>query len=358
MARPGVTYLDVANVAQQLIAAGKAPTIESVRIALGTGSNSTLGNHLRTWKSKQDQTQQIAAKENIPEELIAALKGVWERVMDQSEEKIQTIHQDTQQELITLKQEVQRLQKDNAYWQQQHQQIKQERDSFAHEKLAVEQLLNNSKIEMAAFIEKYAGLEQKTQQKQERIDELRLQNQQIQANLEHYRDASLEQRVSDQQRYEQQIKQLEQTIQQINHELTQTKQEKDILQKDNQQANFEKDGLKTQFANLNEKHDSINMRLMDVLNELAKKTQDQQHWQEQFQSLQAKYDEINKSFIELKTQHVVLSQQSETMKAELKELREQNKLLAHEKWELGQEKAKLFGQLKQLEVHVNVDPIF
>ncbi len=102
MARPGVTYLDVANAAQQLIAAGRAPTIESVRIALGTGSNSTLGNHLRTWKSKQDQTQQTATKENIPEELIAALKGVWERVMDQSEAKIQTIHQDTQQELMTL----------------------------------------------------------------------------------------------------------------------------------------------------------------------------------------------------------------------------------------------------------------
>ncbi len=249
---------------------------------------------------------------------------------------------------------MQRLQKDNAYWQQQHQQIKQERDSFAHEKSAIEQLLNNSKIEMAALMEKYAGLEQKAQQKQEHIDELRRQNQQIQANLEHYRNASLEQRVSDQQRYEQQIKQLEQTIQQINHELTQTKQEKETLQTESQQANFEKNNLKTQFADLNEKHDSISMRLIEVLNELAKKTQDQQHWQDQFQSLQAKYDVKNKSYIELKTHHVVLSQQSETMKAELKELREQNKLLAHEKWELGQEKAQLFGQLKQLEAHVNV----
>ena len=42
-------------------------------------------------------------------------------------------------------------------------------------------------------------------------------------------------------------------------------------------------------------------------------------------------------------------QQLEIMKIEIKELREQNKLLAHEKWELGQEKAQLYGQLKQLE---------
>ena len=215
MARPGVTYLDVANAAQQLAAAGRIPTIESIRVSLGTGSNSTLGNHLRTWKSKQDQTQQIATKENIPEELIAALKGVWERIINQSDEKIQTIQHETQTELISLKQEAQRLQKDNAYWQQQCQQIKQERDSFAHEKSVIEKLLTDSKLEIVSFTEKQVGLEQQLKQKHEHNDELRRQNQQIQANLEHYRNASLEQRIADQQRYEQQLKQLEQTIQQM-----------------------------------------------------------------------------------------------------------------------------------------------
>src|SRR3990167_8257986 len=41
---------------------------------------------------------------------------------------------------------------------------------------------------------------------------------------------------------------------------------------------------------------------------------------------------------ELQTQYVMLLQQSEIMKAEIKDLREQNKLLAHEKWELEQKK--------------------
>ena len=142
MARSGVTYLDVANAAQQLVAAGKNPTIENVRITLGTGSNSTLGAHLKTWKSKQESTQQIATKENIPEALISALKGVWERVMNQCEETIQTIQQETGQKLSQLKQELHSLQKDNTQQLQQNQQLKQERDSLAHEKLAIEQLLN------------------------------------------------------------------------------------------------------------------------------------------------------------------------------------------------------------------------
>jgi chromosome segregation ATPase len=346
MARPGVTYLDVANAAQQLVAAGRMPTIETIRIALGTGSNSTLGNHLRTWKSKQDQTQQIATKENIPEELIAALKGVWERVIVQSDEKIQAVQQETQQELMQLKHDVQRLQKDNTVLQQQYQQIKQERDGFAHEKSAVEQLLANAKIEIATLTGKQAGLEQQNLEKQTRIDELNRQNKQVQGNLEHYRNASLEQRLADQQRYEQQQKQLEQTIQQANQELAQLRHEKLVLQQQHQQTIFENGSLKTQFDKINAQHESISTRLTDTLSELAKKTQDQQHWKDRFKTLQTTHDEQNQSFIEMKTQHAMLLQQSETIKTELIELREQNKVLAHEKWVLGQEKAQLYGQVK------------
>jgi hypothetical protein len=36
-------------------------------------------------------------------------------------------------------------------------------------------------------------------------------------------------------------------------------------------------------------------------------------------------------------------------RSEINELREQNKLLAHEKWILGQEKAQFYGQMKQLQ---------
>ncbi len=349
MARPGVTYLDVSNAAQQLVAAGRAPTIETIRIALGTGSNSTLGVHLKTWKSKQDQTQQIAIKENIPEELISALKGVWDRVMNQSEDRIQAIEQETQQELIQLKQEMQRLQKDNAHWQQQYQQVKQERDSFAHEKSAVEQLLTNVKIEIATLSEKLVGTEQQNHEKRARIDELHRQNQQIQTNLEYYRNASLEQRLADQHRYEEQQKQLEHTIQKINQELEKIKREKLEFQQQHQQFIFENTNLKTQLDKLNTQHESLTTHLAEILSELAKKTQGQQHWQEQFELLQAKYDTQNESLFNIKTQQATLFQQSETNRSEINELREQNKLLAHEKWILGQEKAQLYGQLKQLE---------
>lgn len=347
MARPGVTYTEVSTAAQQLVAAGKFPTIETIRRILGTGSNSTLSAHLRMWKAQQDQTQLIATKENLPEELIAVLKGLWERVMNQSEDKIFTIKQEIQQEREQLVQEVARLQRDNAIAQQQYQHIKQERDSFTHEKYVVEQLQANAKIEIATLTEKLAGFEQQSQEKQARIDELHRQNQQVQANLEHYRTASLEQR-----RYEQQQKQLEQTILQLNQELSKTKQATMIFQQQTQQAIFENDSLKTQLNKLHMQYESLTIRLTDVNNELARKTQDQQHWKTQCDSLQNQWSKLNKSFLDLKTQHAVLSGQLEMLTVELKETREQNKVLAHEKWVLGQEKSVLFGQLKQLETQL------
>ena len=54
--------------------------------------------------------------------------------------------------------------------------------------------------------------------------------------------------------------------------------------------------------------------------------------------------------IELQTQHALTKQQLETEKLKSKEIGEQNKTLASEKWQLGQEKAQLYGQLKQFNI--------
>ncbi len=349
MSRPGITYHDVANAAQQLAAQGKNPTIDGVRSLTGTGSSTTIAQHLKEWKYKQDHTRLLCLKENLPEEIVLTMKGLWERVVNQAEEKVAAIKQDFEQSIADLNDQSTKLQESNMHWQQEFQQMKKERDEVIHEKLASEQLLVNAKIEIATLTEKLVALEQQSQEKQTRIGELHQQNQQIQDNLEHYRAASLEQRMADKQRYEQQQNQLEKTIQQIKQELTQAHQEKLVSQRQCHQVTFENENLKVQFAQLNVQHELIAARLAESLNELAMKTQDQQHWQTQCHTLQTKYDEQNQTLVNLKTHHAILLQQSETFKSELNELREQNKLIAHEKWILGQEKAQLYGQLKQLE---------
>src|SRR5690349_6279495 len=134
MARPGITYNEVALSAQQLIAAGKNPTIDAIRIQLGTGSNSTLGNHLRTFKERQTQTEQIASKEHLPEVLIATLKGLWEGVIQQPDEKIAAVTQETETAVKDLKEQLLLLSEDNAQLKQSLHALKLEKDSIFHEK--------------------------------------------------------------------------------------------------------------------------------------------------------------------------------------------------------------------------------
>src|SRR5690242_15701507 len=93
MARPGITYNDVAKAALELTGQGKLPTIDSIRQFLSTGSSSTIAPHLRTWKAKQGETQLIASKEKLPEDLVALMKGLWERVHQEAQNQISVIEQ-------------------------------------------------------------------------------------------------------------------------------------------------------------------------------------------------------------------------------------------------------------------------
>jgi uncharacterized protein (UPF0548 family) len=85
MARNGVSYSEVAEKATQLLGEGRNPSVERIRILLGTGSTTTVANHLRQWKANQEATTLTSAKENIPLELVAVMKGLWERVNNLSE---------------------------------------------------------------------------------------------------------------------------------------------------------------------------------------------------------------------------------------------------------------------------------
>lgn len=348
MARLGVTYHQVATAAHELLEAGRQPTLEAIRHILGTGSNSTLAQHLRTWKAKQESTQKIATKEDIPEHLVAALKRIWEQVVEQSDARIQTMQEETQQTLSVTQQEFQQLQQSYNLLQQHFQKIKQERDSLTHEKSTINHLHADTKVELATLTEKLSGIEQQNKEKQARIDELNRQHQQMQTNLEHYREASLAQRLEDQQRYEQQQNQYERTIQQLNSDLTEMKKSHSTLQQSHQQWLFENNHLKEQLSTLEAQHQSQSQNLIDITNQLTKKIQDAEHWQAQYQTQQTRYDEQNKTYIEVQTHNATLSQQLNQLQTELKETRHQNQALAHEKWVLGQEKSQLYGQLKQL----------
>jgi len=52
MKRPGVDYETVKYTAVKLLSQGTAPSVQKIREVLGTGSNTTIAEHLRIWRDE------------------------------------------------------------------------------------------------------------------------------------------------------------------------------------------------------------------------------------------------------------------------------------------------------------------
>ncbi|MEO8963788.1 MAG: hypothetical protein ABI370_03870 [Gammaproteobacteria bacterium] len=126
-------------------------------------------------------------------------------------------------------------------------------------------------------------------------------------------------------------------------------QDKSLLQQQYDQISFENDASKIDYEELKNQLHKFQEKYSSFEKELNENIQAKNHWQSQFQEMQQKINDKTVSFVELQKENAVLSQQLYSSQNQVKELNDQNKSLALEKWELGQEKSQLEGQLKQVD---------
>lgn len=151
MSRPGVTYQDIVNATAALKSQNKNITIENIRTYLGTGSIGTINKYLRQWRDIQTTTGQSASKENLPEELISVIKHLWENVLTHSSQRTESITADYQQDLVHLKNELEKYRNNNQRWQKLFTQ-------WQEEKLMLEQALDVAQNENHLLKKKYEDL--------------------------------------------------------------------------------------------------------------------------------------------------------------------------------------------------------
>ena len=348
MARPGVTYHDVANAALEIQGQGKYPTVENVRACLGTGSSSTIGPHLRDWRMQQDGTSQLAVKENIPAELVSLVKGLWERVVHLGDEKIKIIEDTCEQTVKQLQAETEQRQLDLKNLQGQHHQLQQEKLLLTGEKAHLEEEMRALKEECASLLSGKETLAKQLEENQARIDELHRLHQQVQANLEHYREAVREQRLLDQRQFEQREQQLEQQGKALQTAVKQAEQKLALLEQQHTHVTQEKLQLKELNESLNQQIEKIKIHLLETEKKQAESAHLLQLTKEQYQGEQEKSAKQLESLIQLKAEAGMLTQKLLAAESQNKALTEQQTALAHEKWLLLQEKAQLEGQLTQL----------
>lgn len=87
MARKGITYEQVAAVADSLVGEGQQPTIQAIRERLGTGSPNTVHKHLTTWRESRPVATAMVVE--LPQALSAAISAEIERAAAQARAEIE-----------------------------------------------------------------------------------------------------------------------------------------------------------------------------------------------------------------------------------------------------------------------------
>ena len=167
---------------------GKNPTVDAIRERLGTGSRTTLAEHLKRWKSLQAD-----GEGKLPQPLLSLVSGLWDSLQSLSSKRIEENRVEALLEITALKSQLQiTLQSESA--------LKQERHELQEKLDAEKRNFSAVNHEHQIILKAHDKLQASHQSTLQQLDNSKEENkrlhqltQQIQANLEHYQQ-SIEQK--------------------------------------------------------------------------------------------------------------------------------------------------------------------
>lgn len=179
-----------------LQAQGSAPSIQRVRELLGTGSNSTIADHLKRWQRELTATPALALPPGAPESVLEALQTFWHIALTQAQTHFDSEREQAaaevaaaqaarQQALVEQQQAEAERDAEQAHNQQLQQQLRQLQDT-----LLLEQERHNAAVAALAAAEQQlqaarADNQQTRQHYQERKQRLQQQLEQQLAQHRH-----------------------------------------------------------------------------------------------------------------------------------------------------------------------------
>jgi chromosome segregation ATPase len=189
MSRAGVTLLDVEQAALKLQGRGKNPSVDAIREVLGTGSKSTIAQHLRNWKAQQTEPQG-----KLPQDLLALVSGLWERLNLKAEKHINEIKEYCSHREFALKQSLKELQQNHVHLQKQLHQSEESQATLAMVKETLENNLRAQQQEHSRLIERDVVTHQQLESQKTGNARLHQLANNIQANLEQVPEETIRRR--------------------------------------------------------------------------------------------------------------------------------------------------------------------
>ncbi|MDT8878190.1 DNA-binding protein [Halomonas saccharevitans] len=105
MARSGVRYEDVQRAIDALLSKGEAPSVHKVREVLGTGSFTTISEHLREWRTQREENRDQPPPHGMPPALQELAEALWEKAQAAANEALAHYRQEADGRVETARQE-------------------------------------------------------------------------------------------------------------------------------------------------------------------------------------------------------------------------------------------------------------
>jgi hypothetical protein len=344
MARGGVTFAEVEEVARYLQGLGRNPTVDAIRERLGTGSRTTLAEHLKRWKSMQAD-----GEGHLPQPLLALVTGLWDGLQSLATQRIQESQSIAHEEVTILKSQLQVVQQAEIQRNQTLHHLQEQLDAEKRAKSGLETQLQT--IEKA-----YDKLNASHQFALQQFDNAKQENQrlhqlasQIQANLEHYQQAvqqqQLEQNLAKEKQhamYAQELAQQKMLLDNINIRFHESEKMLASVQSQLEQKQKSHEELINRYEIVVAKNQEIERAFMQLTAEA---------------DLQKKYAEKNECDLlaernlhsQLQQRALILTEQLQRAQSDLQRAEDKIETLRQDKLFLAQEKAQIEGALKQLQ---------
>lgn len=345
MARSGVTFAEVDEAARYLQGLGRNPTVDSIRERLGTGSNTTLVEHLRRWKSMQGD-----GEGKIPQPLLEMVSGLWESLKSQSQKIEQEQRETFNQEISVIKSQLQTAAQTEKALNQKLHQLQEGLSAEQHHKSELEKnlrLLEKERDKLDTLHQAALKQIEDTKSDNQRLHQLTIQ---IQNNLEHYQNAIQQQQLEHNLEKEKQQAAYSQELSRLNSSIDEKQAlyaEKEKLLLENQ---LKLQQIQTGYEKLNKSHEQLldkqkNLETLVIQLQLTEKNQQRQLEKNQ-QELLAEHN-LSQS---LNQQVALLTDKLQKAQEDLTKNKDKVSTLRQEKMFLVQEKSQLEGALKQLQI--------
>ena len=219
MARGGLYKTDIEKARSSLLAQGKHPSVDAVRVALGnTGSKSTIHRYLKELEA--EEAQGVGAKVAVSDalqDLVGRLAG---RLHEEAEALITEARERFDAQIKERDAGLERLKQEAAALSAQLQRTEVALQAESQQRAQAEQALQANSVLISQLEERVAGLTARLDERDRHIESLETKHTHARETLEHYRTSVKEQRDQEQRRHEHQVQALQVELRQANEALT------------------------------------------------------------------------------------------------------------------------------------------